>query len=234
MSILAVLQPGRMDYAEALELQENLRQSLDQGLPDTLILLEHPAVITIGRRGTHKNILAPKETLAQQGISVFEISRGGDVTYHGPGQLVGYCVFDLRRHGGDIKRFVRSIQEALIRFLSERGVAAEGRDREHTGVWVGEEKIAAIGIAVSDMKIMHGFALNLNVNLTHFSYINPCGIPGAGVTSLHVLTKKQENMNAAAERIADILCDVFSMSRKNVGTADIPAFIISKGAITHV
>ncbi|RPJ08390.1 MAG: lipoyl(octanoyl) transferase [Spirochaetaceae bacterium] len=231
---LAVMTPGRMPYDEALKLQEHLRGLLGQGLPDTLILLEHPHVITIGRRGTRKNILVSEDILESQEISVFEITRGGDVTYHGPGQLVGYCVFDLKRHEGDIRQLVGNIQEVVIRFLAERGITAERRNREHTGVWVGNEKIAAIGISVNEMKTMHGFSLNIDVNLDYFQYINPCGVPGAGVISLHTLTKKHEDFNKATVRIADLFCEVFSMSRIDIRKTDIQTILNSKGAFTHV
>jgi lipoate-protein ligase B len=154
--------------------------------PDTLLLVEHPPVFTLGRRAERDNILVPAERLREMGIEVAEIERGGDVTYHGPGQVVGYPIMDLRGHGRDLGAFLRGLEEVLIRALASYGVSA-GRQPPMTGVWVGDEKIAAIGIAVSRWVSYHGFCLNVAPDLGHFALIHPCGIRDRGVTSMEKL-----------------------------------------------
>jgi lipoyl(octanoyl) transferase len=185
---------GRLDYADALELQNSLVAERRAGLiGDTLLLLEHPPVITLGvkTRGRDTNIVASQNELAAQGIAVFETGRGGDVTYHGPGQLVGYPIFDLRPDRCDVHRYVRDLEEALIAAVGSLGVDGK-RVAGLTGVWVGEsgreQKLAAIGVRISRWITSHGFALNVSSNLDHFRLIVPCGIVDRGVTSLeHVL-----------------------------------------------
>lgn len=181
---------GRVDYGAALELQARLveeRRRADIG--DSLLLLEHPPVITLGvkTRGKPSNIVASPEALAAEGVSVFETGRGGDITYHGPGQLVGYPILDLRPDRCDVHRYVRDLEEALILAIREFGI--EGiRVNGLTGVWVGpagrEEKIAAIGVRISRWITSHGFALNVATDLRHFRLIVPCGIADRGVTSI--------------------------------------------------
>lgn len=193
---LTVINAGHMEYGDALELQyELLGKRIRGGIGDTLILLEHPPVITLGKRGRRSDILAPEDLLAREGISVVETNRGGETTYHGPGQLVGYLIYDLRGHGGDIRQFVRNLEEVFIRLLWDEYNIEAGRDPGHTGVWVGQEKITAIGIAIRQHITMHGFAFNVTTNLNHFSLIIPCGIRDKGVTSL----KKLIAMKAADE-----------------------------------
>ena len=181
---------GRVDYGAALELQARLVEERRSGTAgDRLLLLEHPPVITLGvkTRGKPTNILASPEALAAEGVSVFETGRGGDITYHGPGQLVGYPILDLRPDRCDVHRYVRDLEEVLIRALREFGI--EGRRVPGlTGVWVGtegrEEKIAAIGVRISRWITSHGFALNVATDLRHFRLIVPCGIADRGVTSI--------------------------------------------------
>lgn len=181
---------GRIGYGEALDLQARLVDERRRGdIGDTLLLLEHPPVITLGvkTRGKPSNIIASPETLAAEGVSVFETGRGGDITYHGPGQLVGYPIFDLRPDRCDVHRYVRDLEEALIVALREFGIEG-GRLAGRTGVWVGaegrEEKIAAIGVRISRWITSHGFALNVSTDLRHFQLIVPCGIADRGVTSI--------------------------------------------------
>jgi lipoyl(octanoyl) transferase len=187
---LDVRRLGRLEYGEGLELQAGLVNERRAGtIGDTLLLLEHPPVITLGvkTRGKPTNIVASAEALAAEGVSVFETGRGGDITYHGPGQLVGYPIFDLRPDRCDVHRYVRDLEEALIIALREFGIAG-GRLEGKTGVWVGpegrEEKIAAIGVRISRWITSHGFALNVSTNLRHFRLIVPCGIADRGVTSI--------------------------------------------------
>lgn len=196
---------GQMDYLEALAIQERLLAARQQDeIPDTLLLVEHLPVLTVGRSGSYGNILLPRDLLREQGIGVYDVTRGGDVTYHGPGQVVGYPIMDLNHHGRDIKEFVWKIEEVFIRLLQrEYGIAAHREEKKYTGVWVGDAKITAIGIAVKRWVTMHGFAFNVNTDLEHFKWINPCGITDKGVTSLqrlvgHVLDFEELNRQVAA------------------------------------
>jgi lipoyl(octanoyl) transferase len=186
MRCCCLRQLGRVDYATALELQQQLAADRKQGLvPDQLLLLEHPHVITMGRNGHPKNLLAGDDILARAGIGFYPIDRGGDVTYHGPGQLVGYPILDLRDWQRDVGAYVRAVEETIIATLAEYGIAA-GRIPKLTGVWVGERKIAAIGVHLSRWVTSHGFALNVSTDLSYFQYIVPCGLTKP-VTSMAAL-----------------------------------------------
>ena len=165
-----------MDYGQALELQQQLATQRKQGtVGDHLLLLEHPHVITLGRNGHVENLLASDEILSRAGISFYPTDRGGDVTYHGPGQLVGYPILDLRDWKRDVGAYVRAVEQSLIDTLAEFGIEA-GRIPKLTGVWVGDRKIAAIGVHLSRWVTSHGFALNVNTDLSYFQYIVPCGL----------------------------------------------------------
>ena len=187
---LEVRHLGKIDYQAGLDLQAGLVEDRRAGrIGDTLLLLEHPPVITLGVKTRHgdKHIIASEEELSSQGVAVFETSRGGDVTYHGPGQLVGYPIFDLKPDRQDVHRYVRDIEEALILALREFGIDG-GRVKGLSGVWVGdpgkERKIAAIGVRISRWITSHGFALNVATDLRHFELIVPCGISDRTVTSI--------------------------------------------------
>jgi lipoyl(octanoyl) transferase len=186
MRALHVRQLGVVPYGDALELQQQLVAERPAGrVPDTLLLLQHPHVLTLGVRknagGSH--VLATPERLAALGVEVFETGRGGDVTYHGPGQIVGYPIVDLRPDRCDVHRYVRDLEEVMIRVAGEYGVEAD-RIKGLTGTWVRDEKLGAIGVRVSRWITSHGFAFNVNTDLTYFNLIVPCGIPDRGVTSL--------------------------------------------------
>lgn len=212
---LEIHQPGRLDYKEALELQESLQLLRQHNeIPDTLVLLEHPPVLTLGRRGEYENILMSKELLEAQGVKIYEVSRGGDVTYHGPGQIVGYPIMDLTGMNRDVKEFVYNIEEVFILLLlKEFGIKAERDEKKYTGVWVGNEKITAIGISVKRWITMHGFAFNVNTDLRHFNWINPCGITDKGVTSLEKLLGKELDFAKMNELVIEYFCEVFERSR---------------------
>jgi lipoate-protein ligase B len=181
---LTVKARGVVAYREALALQEDLVSRRAAGeIEDLLVLLEHPPVLTVGRGSAGNNVLADRATLAREGLEVVPVSRGGDVTWHGPGQLVGYPIVDLGGHGNDLHRFLRGIEEAIVRTLGRWGIAA-ARSEGRTGVWVGEEKIASIGIAVRRWVSYHGFALNVAPDLRHFDLIHPCGLHGVRMTSM--------------------------------------------------
>jgi lipoyl(octanoyl) transferase len=194
-----VRQLGRVRYGEALELQERLVAERKQGtVPDQLLLLEHPHVITLGRNGHMENLLASDEILERAGISFYPTNRGGDVTYHGPGQLVGYPIFDLRDWKRDVGAYVRGVEQAIIDTVAEYGITA-GRIPKLTGVWVGDRKIAAIGVHISRWVTSHGFALNVSTDLSYFQYIVPCGLTKP-VTSMAEL-----GVRAAVEEVGERL-----------------------------
>jgi len=204
-----------VEYGAGLELQATLVEERRSGaLGDTLLLLEHPPVITLGvkTRGKQVNIVASPEKLAAEGVSVFETGRGGDITYHGPGQLVGYPIFDLRPDRCDVHRYVRDIEEVLIIALRELGIES-GRLDGRTGVWVGpagrEEKIAAIGVRISRWITSHGFALNVGTNLEHFQLIVPCGIADRGVTSIDRVLGRAVPMNGVEDAVVRAFGRVF-------------------------
>lgn len=175
---------GLVEYPSAWNLQKRLHQRVAEGaIHNLLLLLEHPHVYTLGRRGKDSDILVSAERLRELGAEVHYIDRGGEATYHGPGQLVGYPIVNLRKWGGGPLKYVRTLEQMLISTLAEFGVQAESEDRP-TGVWIGDAKIAAIGVRISRGITMHGFALNVNPDLSYFEHIVPCGLPGGGVTSI--------------------------------------------------
>jgi lipoyl(octanoyl) transferase len=181
---------GRIPYAEAVELQLGVRDALKRGEgPERFLLLEHPHVYTLGRNADGSDVLAGSDWLRARGVEVSECDRGGQVTYHGPGQLVGYPIVNLSPDRRDIRRYVRDLQEALIRTLAGYGI--EGRPGEEAafiGVWVGERKIASIGVHLSRWITTHGFALNVSTDLSYFSGIIPCGLNQVEMTSIEQLT----------------------------------------------
>jgi lipoyl(octanoyl) transferase len=177
---------GRLGYAEAFELQRLLVEQRKRGeIPDQMLLIEHPHVITMGRNGRMENLLAPKEILEQAGVSFYETNRGGDVTYHGPGQIVGYPILDLRDWKRDVVAYVRALEQAIIDAIASFGLLG-GRVAGATGVWVDGAKVAAIGVHISRWITSHGFALNVTTDLSYFRYIVPCGLTKP-VTSLEAL-----------------------------------------------
>jgi lipoyl(octanoyl) transferase len=189
MRTLEVRRLGVISYAEGLELQKTLVEQRKAGeIPDQLLLLEHPPVITLGvkSRNDRSHIIAHSGELESAGVEIFETGRGGDVTYHGPGQLVGYPIIDLKPDRCDVHRYVRDLEEVMIRMAAAFGVGAE-RIPGLTGAWVGDEKLAAIGVRIARWVTSHGFAFNVNTSLDHFNFIVPCGIAGKGVTSLERL-----------------------------------------------
>ena len=200
-------QLGRIDYAAALELQHKLAADRKQALvSDQLLLLEHPHVITLGRNGHMENLLAGDDILERAGIAFFPTDRGGDVTYHGPGQLVGYPILDLRDWKRDVGAYVRALEHAIIDTLAEYGIEA-GRIPKLTGVWVGERKIAAIGVHLSRWVTSHGFALNVSTDLSYFQYIVPCGLTRP-VTSMAALGVRA-GLGEVGERFARHFARVF-------------------------
>ncbi|HUG39059.1 MAG TPA: lipoyl(octanoyl) transferase LipB [Longimicrobiales bacterium] len=207
---LEVRRLGIVPYGEGLTLQERLvARRRDGSIPDQLLLLEHPHVITLGSSSDGNHVLLDPAERALLGIELFETGRGGDVTYHGPGQLVGYPILDLKPDRKDLHAYVRDLEEALIRAMAEYGLAA-GRKRGLTGVWVGDEKLAAIGVRVSSGWITsHGFALNVSTELGFFDAIVPCGIRSHGVTSMGRMLGEAPSMEEVGAAVVRGLAGVF-------------------------
>jgi lipoyl(octanoyl) transferase len=195
---------GPVQYQAAWDLQKTLAERRGQGKSaDTLLLLEHPLTYTLGACGDEAHLLVGSEVLVRQGVTLVRVDRGGDITFHGPGQLVGYPVLDLSVRRGSVARYLRDLEEVLVRALAEFGVVA-GRLRGHTGVWVGDEKIAAIGVKVNARKITtHGFALNVTTDLHYFTQIIPCGIRDKGVTSLARILGRSIPLSEVIERVVE-------------------------------
>ncbi|HEX7078220.1 MAG TPA: lipoyl(octanoyl) transferase LipB [Candidatus Eisenbacteria bacterium] len=202
---------GLVPYRAALAFQHRAVETRARGeSPDVLYVVEHEPVITVGRAGHAENLRASAAELAAQGIEVVPVERGGDVTYHGPGQIVGYPIVSLDSlpGGRDLHRYLRDLEEAMIRVLAGYGLAA-GRRPPYTGVWVGDRKVAAIGVAVRRWVAYHGFAFNLNPDLRHFEWIHPCGIRHLGVASLESLRGTAPPRQEVIARLADAFADVW-------------------------
>lgn len=202
---------GRVSYGEAVEMQHAARAAVRQGEgPERLLLLEHPHVYTLGRNADGSDILAGAEWLRARGVEVAECDRGGQVTYHGPGQLVGYPIVNLSPDRRDIRRYVRDLQESLIRTLAGFGVEAQPRDGQaFVGVWAGERKIASIGVHLSRWITTHGFALNVATDLSYFSGIIPCGLHQVEMTSIERLTGEAPGLPEVAAAYARHFGEIF-------------------------
>ncbi|MBI2756295.1 MAG: lipoyl(octanoyl) transferase LipB [Chloroflexi bacterium] len=203
---------GIAPYAEVWALQEQLADARLAGrVPDSLLLLEHPPTITLGRRGSLADVYASPEALARRGVTVERTSRGGLVTFHGPGQLVGYPIVHLRGLGRTVPAYVHGLESAMVRALSGFGIAA-WEDTEHPGVWTAGGKVAAIGIAQRRGVTLHGFALNVDPDLSYFELINPCGLGGLGVTSIARLVARPPTLAAVRRSLVRCLIDEFGWS----------------------
>lgn len=211
--VCRVLRAGVLDYVAAWELQRELVARRSAGaIGDTLMLVEHPHTYTLGRATKDGHLLIGPEELAAQGIALVETDRGGDITYHGPGQVVGYPILKLSHHGGDVLRYLRMLEETLIVALAGYGLSA-GRAEGLTGVWVGEEKVAAIGVKLSAGGVTHhGFALNVTTDMRYFEQIIPCGIVGKGVTSLERLLGAAPPRAEVEARVVAAFGEVFGVA----------------------
>jgi lipoyl(octanoyl) transferase len=219
---LWVVRLGAMPYGEALQLQRAAaRARISGAIPqDLLLLVEHEPVVTMGRTAKQQNLTASPELLAARGVALFEVERGGDITYHGPGQLVGYPIVDLKRHKQDLHWYLRQVEEALIRLLAEHGIAGE-RSAGYTGVWTSglaggqwhhTRKIASIGVHARDWVTWHGFALNVTTELSYFDLIVPCGISGVDMTSMSRELGAPVAMSDVEDAAARAFADVFALT----------------------
>ena len=217
MSRLLVARLGSLSYATALELQRAVAKARISGAigDDVLLLLEHPPVVTMGRSSKRHHLLASPALLAKRGVELFEVERGGDVTFHGPGQLVGYPIVDLKRHTQDLHWYLRRVEEALIRALASFGLEA-ARVAGRTGVWTQGRKLASIGVHARDWVTWHGFALNVTTDLTYFDLVVPCGIAEVEMTSVAretgaVAAEHRALEETIRERVADAFAAVFAL-----------------------
>ena len=211
---LNVIRPGRIAYDDALAAQIaclNALKARDDADVGTLFLLEHPPVITLGRGADRANILAADEMLAAAGVTVHQAQRGGDVTYHGPGQIVGYPIIKLASEDRDVHRYLRRLEKVIIDMLATYGIDA-GRCEGYTGVWMPEGKVAAIGVAISRWVTYHGFALNVAPDFTHFTLINPCGITDKPVTSMQRLLEREVDQREVEGRLIESFAREFHAS----------------------
>ena len=209
---LWIVDCGRRGYGEMLELQRSIAADRIRGelSEDLLLLVEHPPVITLGRSSKDAHLLANPESLRARGVEVFEVERGGDVTFHGPGQLVGYPIIDLKRHKQDLHWYLRQVEEVLIRALRSFGLTGE-RVQKYTGVWTNGRKIASIGVHARDWVTWHGFALNVSTELSYFDLIVPCGIPGVQMTSIQREVAREVTPAEAAPVVAHAAAGVFNL-----------------------
>lgn len=226
---LWVVRLGTLAYSEALELQRAVaRDRITGAIPqDVLLLVEHPPVVTFGRSSKQKNMISSPDFLASRAVELFEVERGGDVTFHGPGQLVGYPIIDLKRHRQDLHWFLRQVEEALIRTLGDYGIPSE-RSTGYTGVWTRGRKIASIGVHARDWVTWHGFALNVTTDLSYFDLIVPCGIQDVVMTSV---AKEMElrgdvpsslSVNGVADVVAAMFAEVFDLEPARVEAGRLP------------
>ena len=200
---------GLVDYGKAWELQRQLWLRRAEGeLPDLLLLLEHPHVITLGRRGNRSFLIASPEELEKRNVPLFHVERGGDVTYHGPGQLVGYPILSLKEYGYRLVRYVSQLEEVLIHVLEDFGIEGK-RDALNRGVWVGREKIASIGVAIKHWVSLHGFALNYDTDLNYFDMIHPCGLEGVRMTSMGKVLGEKISRKELMEKVCFYFKQIF-------------------------
>jgi lipoyl(octanoyl) transferase len=213
MNTLVVYRPGVVPYCDALAFQQRCVDSLKRDAGGGyLILLTHPPVVTIGRSGSLDNVLVSRERLLQEGVEIHETGRGGDVTYHGPGQIVGYPIIRLNDRDRDVHAYLRRLEAVLMGALVEYGIVSARREG-YTGVWVGGEKIAAIGVAISRWVTYHGFALNIAPDFRHFALIRPCGITDGGVTSMERILGHGVDQGEVGDRLIEHFAAEFRFDR---------------------
>jgi lipoate-protein ligase B len=203
---------GIVPYQRALKLQQGLAQARAEGrIGDVLLLLQHPPVFTVGRFRGGDDVIVPPETLAREGIAVFHTNRGGGITYHGPGQLVGYPILNLKENGLGVRAYIRRLEETIIKSLLALGIQGE-TVAEYPGVWAGEKKVCSIGIHVSHHITTHGFALNVSNDLRYFDYVRPCGLSGQVMTSVSELLGHRVGMKTVLGKLVPSLSETFCLS----------------------
>jgi len=213
--ILDYFNLGLIDFQQAWDLQKKLfTQRIENKINDTLILLEHPHTFTLGKVADKKNLIWNENQLQENEVKVFEIDRGGDITYHGPGQIVGYAILDLKSWYQDTHKYLRALEEVIINVLKDFSIVS-ARKEGLTGVWIDDRKICAIGIKISRWITMHGFAFNVNTDLNLFNGIIPCGISDKDVTSLEKELGGKQNLNEVKERIVRSFMEVFNYNEVN-------------------
>lgn len=204
---------GTVGYNQAYSLQEKFVESVQNGSPDILLILEHPKVITLGINADTSNILMDQDELIKKGFEIMNIRRGGDVTYHGPGQLIAYTIFNIKKnHGGSIKKFVFGLEQLIIDMLIEDYGITANRDVINSGVFIGLSKIAAIGLSVHRGVTMHGFALNINTDLNDFKTIVPCGLRTRDVTSMEAILGQKQDMDEIKTSIVNRFVQTFEFT----------------------
>ena len=206
---------GIIPYETALKMQQSLMQARAEGrIPDSVMLLQHPPVFTIGRFRGEADIIVPPGVLTQEGIDIFHTNRGGSITYHGPGQLVGYPILNIKENGLGVRRYIWKLEKVIINLLLALGIQGQRVAQYPGGVWVEEEKVCSIGIRVNRYVTMHGFALNVNTNLQHFEYINPCGIKGNVMTSISEILGKLIEPEDILELFFDSFSETFGLKHE--------------------
>ncbi|MGQ9646123.1 MAG: lipoyl(octanoyl) transferase LipB [Thermodesulfobacteriota bacterium] len=218
-----VIDLGLIDYKRAWDLQHDLWSRRIRGeCPDLLIFLEHPHVITLGRRGNRNYLMAPQQVLDSMGIAVYHVERGGDVTYHGPGQLVGYPILDLKGYGYRLIRYIDQLEEVILRTLKDFGVEGK-KDSLNRGVWVNDEKIASIGVTIKQWVSFHGFALNYETDLSYFDLIHPCGLVGKKMTTMEKVLGEKVSRERLVERMLLHFGDIFQREWEQKELEDLTA-----------
>jgi lipoyl(octanoyl) transferase len=227
MRELLVVDLGTRAYADALELQRAVARARIAGEvdQDVLLFVEHPPVITLGRSSSDAHVLASKDQLAARGVELFEVERGGDVTFHGPGQLVGYPIIDLKRHKQDLHWYLRQVEETLIIALGQLGIPGE-RVSKYTGVWTGGRKIASIGVHARDWVTWHGFALNVSTELSWFDLIVPCGIPAVTMTSVSRELGRPVTVPDVQEVVSRAASEVFSLEGRPTPVSELESLLL--------
>ena len=209
---MLILDLGRKDYKEVWDLQKKIHERrVEEKIPDTMILVEHNPVITMGRAGKQSNVLWPLDLLKERGVQYYEIERGGDVTYHGPGQLIGYPIFNVRDGFAGIKPFINAIEKAIIAMLADFAITGM-KNEKMIGVWTEEGKICSIGIAVRRWVSFHGFALNVNTDLGYFDLIVPCGLKNVEMTSMQQILGKEVSLDGVRKSIIMNFGRIFSQN----------------------
>ncbi|MBC7790934.1 MAG: lipoyl(octanoyl) transferase LipB [Anaerolineae bacterium] len=231
---LWIVRLGTVPYYEVLELQRSVAKARITGevSHDVLLLVEHPPVVTLGRKSKRANLISSAEVLRAEGVELFEVERGGDVTFHGPGQLVGYPIVDLKRHKLDLHWYLRCVEDALVRVLEDFGIAGQ-RSAGYTGVWtrassegneVALRKIASIGVHARDWVTWHGFALNVTTDLSYFDLIVPCGIQDVEMTSIARELGRKVGMAAVEDAVSRAFCEVFSLLPRSVDSSALAVY----------